>query len=979
MLILGGGSIIPKCYNSRMQFEQQSNETPQEIVRRLKEFMDSRGLNNVMVAESLQTPPSTVRHWFTIGDSRSVPTTSNIQKILLLLGTDEESHFSMAQKMFKDLELSNGPGESDENQSMTTDNKSNSARATEEKSPTYIASKFANTEHFQDEVYGEIFLSPLERDLIDTPEFQRLYRVSQLGFIDLVYQSANHNRGQHSIGVCEAANQLVGHLNENSQEAAKKLRDQLERNGESPGDDPPPPLISPSEKVLIRLGGLLHDIPHAPFSHDIEKKTHYVYRNSLTETPHKLISYYGGYDKHDDLERNPTFYISMFDSDVSVLARVLKNYSEHFWGMLQSDAEDSRYAGHLAPFVQAVKKSNWPDVEFEILPNLLFHLIAFERPMDGIDDWHLNVADQWGGGNAAHTREWGLGPKAFWKELHQKWYQPFRHDIVGNTLSADLIDYLQRDLKRLGIDRGIDLNLLNHYVLAPIAETFKDKAESSGAKPNITLFRCAIDLNDYKRGTIREYLLNDVFRLLDLRHEIHEKAVNHRVVHAAVAMLSRTLLQLEKEEKPLKPLLKEIVGAESACSANYGEESFLMSLIDLMPGKPGSMDKLNSLPQKIAERRIYRPLMIIPGDVAVSRMLGLDQVQAEIPLRKLAAIVDSQLFSPFFLFLSYVVQVYLQHGFENEDDFWKYITNIASEGWPDEKVTTAMAFVPKRVIVSATPYKQLYKDPALVVRVDKTVGQIDELRHRIGRSEISTRIDAAMGDAEQKYAGMWKLFVFISDGLYYTGTAAKIVPEYPCGTRIDAHLDCLRFAQTIFISGFKTAYVFWKEIKEPHSPRALGEDLKQREFQSLLRTFLAMTQMETELHQGSQNGLSGIDLKWYLHGDDTDNCKDVRYKFDVKSTLDLDKISLGPDKDLADAAEALKSFNLAEGRLLDRETREFMERYQATATTLKTTISSEVKKIQEQQALTGSRFPVPSQNLKRAIHQIYRDDIRKTE
>ena len=143
------------------------------------------------------------------------------------------------------------------------------------------------------------------------------------------------------------------------------------------------------------------------------------------------------------------------------------------------------------------------------------------------------------------------------------------------------------------------------------------------------------------------------------------------------------------------------------------------------------MGKLNSLPQKIAERRIYRPLMIIPGDVAVGRMLGLEQVGSnEIPLRKLAAIVDSRLFSPFFLFLSNVVQDYLQHGYQEEGELWKYIEKIATMDLHESELKVAMKYVPKRVIVSATPYKQLYKDPGLVVRVGHAVKQIDELNHQ---------------------------------------------------------------------------------------------------------------------------------------------------------------------------------------------------------------------------------------------------------
>src|SRR5438552_9443402 len=74
---------------------------------------------------------------------------------------------------------------------------------------------FRDRHKFQDDVWGKITLNELERDVIDTPEFQRLFRTSQLGFVDLVYQTANHTRGAHSIGACAVARQLMEHLERN--------------------------------------------------------------------------------------------------------------------------------------------------------------------------------------------------------------------------------------------------------------------------------------------------------------------------------------------------------------------------------------------------------------------------------------------------------------------------------------------------------------------------------------------------------------------------------------------------------------------------------------------------------------------------------------------------------------------------------------------------------------------------------------------
>ena len=53
---------------------------------------------------------------------------------------------------------------------------------------------------FNDAVHGHIALHPLCVRIIDTPEFQRLRDIKQLGGTYFVYPGASHNRFEHSIG-----------------------------------------------------------------------------------------------------------------------------------------------------------------------------------------------------------------------------------------------------------------------------------------------------------------------------------------------------------------------------------------------------------------------------------------------------------------------------------------------------------------------------------------------------------------------------------------------------------------------------------------------------------------------------------------------------------------------------------------------------------------------------------------------------------
>ena len=98
-----------------------------------------------------------------------------------------------------------------------------------------------------DPIYGFIQIpNSLIFDIIEHPYFQRLRRITQMGFSNLVYPGANHTRFHHAIGCM--------HL---MQKAINVLRfKQVE--------------ISDEEKNALCLAILLHDIGHGAFSHALE-------------------------------------------------------------------------------------------------------------------------------------------------------------------------------------------------------------------------------------------------------------------------------------------------------------------------------------------------------------------------------------------------------------------------------------------------------------------------------------------------------------------------------------------------------------------------------------------------------------------------------------------------------------------------------------------------------------------------------------
>ena len=93
-----------------------------------------------------------------------------------------------------------------------------------------------------DSVHGYIELDDLAQDLLFTPQMQRLRRVKQLGFSNLVYPGANHSRFEHSLGTMHLASTLTRSIDS----------------------------IEEDRKTEIKAAALLHDVGHGPFSHVTE-------------------------------------------------------------------------------------------------------------------------------------------------------------------------------------------------------------------------------------------------------------------------------------------------------------------------------------------------------------------------------------------------------------------------------------------------------------------------------------------------------------------------------------------------------------------------------------------------------------------------------------------------------------------------------------------------------------------------------------
>jgi HD superfamily phosphohydrolase len=132
-----------------------------------------------------------------------------------------------------------------------------------------------------DPVHGDIGLSKLETELIDTPTFQRLRRIKQLGFAYTVYPNARHSRFEHSLGVMHIMSRILESFRNKDKSA-----------------------VPENDYRKLRIAALLHDIGHYPYSHLMEKidwDSEQKYITKKGQDKEESVPPPNKYPKHDKL------------------------------------------------------------------------------------------------------------------------------------------------------------------------------------------------------------------------------------------------------------------------------------------------------------------------------------------------------------------------------------------------------------------------------------------------------------------------------------------------------------------------------------------------------------------------------------------------------------------------------------------------------------------------------------------------------
>lgn len=139
----------------------------------------------------------------------------------------------------------------------------------------------------RDPIHGTLSISKNETQVLDSPAFQRLRMIKQLGFSEFSFPGATHSRYIHSLGVSYLAGVAFDFIFQDFQFSSPEKRSNY--------------------RQILRLGALLHDIGHGPLSHtteevmpalkDLDVK---VYSQRKQEIQERLMNQAGRRANHED-------------------------------------------------------------------------------------------------------------------------------------------------------------------------------------------------------------------------------------------------------------------------------------------------------------------------------------------------------------------------------------------------------------------------------------------------------------------------------------------------------------------------------------------------------------------------------------------------------------------------------------------------------------------------------------------------------
>jgi len=153
----------------------------------------------------------------------------------------------------------------------------------------------------KDPVHGTMQFTTSEdnwiKPFIDSPNFQRLRHIKQLGMGDFIFPGAVHTRFNHCLGCCFTARQIAHKVG-----------------------------LADEEKQLVMIACLLHDIGHGPFSHTFEDVFHNKLIRHEAWTPFFLADYRNSDFFKEYNRRNPRQHLT--DEKFTLIENMIMHQSD---------------------------------------------------------------------------------------------------------------------------------------------------------------------------------------------------------------------------------------------------------------------------------------------------------------------------------------------------------------------------------------------------------------------------------------------------------------------------------------------------------------------------------------------------------------------------------------------------------------------------------------------------------------------------
>lgn len=294
--------------------------------------------------------------------------------------------------------------------------------------------------------------------------------------------------------------------------------------------------ISDAEEAFARLAVLLHDIGHVAAGHTLEDEL-------------------GLLSAHDSVDR----LNFIFDRQE--------------WGDINVETEDNLVSQTLGELVNS---------EYESEANTASVVRNGEEELNAVQIvFQIIAKDRDEGGLAIRSDRFRLD---------------ILRDLVGDTICADLIDYLHRDWHHIGKQAHLDTRLLHYMEIGslPTSPILKNRQD-----------QVVINLQSSEPDRYRTDAITEILSLLESRYQLWEIALLHRTKTAASSMLERALMEVFEEFRSKSVEALELFPeAEEVDEKKLIHDALLEAVIEVsdeaLYGTLASGSWLSSLPGNIS-------------------------------------------------------------------------------------------------------------------------------------------------------------------------------------------------------------------------------------------------------------------------------------------------------------------------------------------------------------------------------------------